>query len=1134
MTSDLARRVREVGTHLNMGAVVVVGAGLSLDARFPLTAGLNALVWDALDSAPTARDKVAARLGQTITTGKGLVGDDWARVRIAWEVIEQDPDARLRLQNQFADLDRDRAAQPSPAHEALGRLIHAGAVEAVISLNWDTALEAAYRRLYGVAIPDGVLFKPHGDAAEPTGTWTLPHEDGHVPDRVLDLVVRLRTGHARTLMVIGYSERDRVVVEKLIEPLDASWRAIRLGPHATGIHDIAAPAEIALPLMAEGFAAAEDSSAWHHVTFRGTRDVGSALRGERLDPRDTDTCPDLAEVPILVQALSVDRAVVLNGPTGSGKSISAYQALRQLASHGFEVLRLRDSARSLPVRAWMQDLRLHPQPKVLFIDDAQDLSADKVRELCEEASETTRVLVAGLDHIAGGIRTIRLGAGAAVARLSQWVHDDRTTLFPLVRELDDHVGSHPDDPHFRHRIEIASKQDTAWRFFYVLTGGWRRIRRQAVELRSEARADLALLALAVAQIAGVDAGVTRTVLSTYVGVIDRDPEWLEACLKTLKERRLVIEQDERLRCPHLQTAYTVLNWMLHPPQSVFTPTSRPVIPAITSSSSPSPTTRAPRRAPVSVHPDVTREEKENDRATACALVSHALGDPATSLRGLTWLTGSGVVGDTRLVLEWQGVLGADRDKDLARRALTLDSDDDLAAAATLLSNTISYSRGLEALRSVADHDGRLRAWFQQIAPENAWALGDLVNALYNADASYAQTVISHTDPQRLADLVPMGGWPHSASTGKALERLGSLASQPFRAEVARHMDPGAYSRMLAHPDPAFWRTPALIECVASTSFPLGLQLLREAGERLAQNFVRDPLVNWNDMHSMVMRLGYRPVFLRGGRRPPRESGAALRVFTRALDAEAVARILSRPHELWGMYNFDGFVSFLSECDPKTHRAVLERIDLATFEEALQSTATPSRVALYVAMHLHLLKPPEIEAMLARREPSFDALDPFVAYIAPMVAVTSLKRGLPLDLELDHHHWSFSAEVASRLATVDERVAREVIEANAAGIAVGLAATNHSDPWEGLRDFVAVCDRVAPGLLDRIIGDLPTGAVIGWERALRRPKRYHASRREDIAPLIPRASRSGGHLAREVADLERRFPSLRSSSAHHEK
>ena len=133
---------------LDLGVVAVVGAGLSIAARFPTTAGLNALLFESLG-----------------LQSLGINSPDY--VLSAWQSLAASPPARARFQSQFATIDRDRSAAPSKAHEALARLIHAGVVETVVSLNWDTALERAYERLYGASLPAGVLLKPHGDAADP-------------------------------------------------------------------------------------------------------------------------------------------------------------------------------------------------------------------------------------------------------------------------------------------------------------------------------------------------------------------------------------------------------------------------------------------------------------------------------------------------------------------------------------------------------------------------------------------------------------------------------------------------------------------------------------------------------------------------------------------------------------------------------------------------------------------------------------------------------------------------------------------------------------------------------------------------------------------------------------------------------
>lgn len=1125
---DLGRQAEATAQHLALGAVAVVGAGLSIDSRFPMTGGLNSLLWDALDSDLDARAAVAAFLGQQDGSSKGLVGDSWENALVAWKAVAGSALARARFQGQFSVLDAERAVHPSPAHEALARLVHAGVVECVVSLNWDTALERAYRRIYGVSVPEGVLFKPHGDAAYPDAVWTLPHEPGSVPEYVSNVVQRLADGHARTLMIVGYSERDQVIVDQLLRPLDESWRTVRIGPSATGTQDMAAVAEVALPLLAEPYARREDESSWHVVTYRGGRDIRAALRGERLDPRDVDACPQLPEADLLVDALRAEHAVVLNGPAGSGKSITVYQALRRLADDGFETLRLRDDARGNGMRKWLEDLRTFPRPKALLLDDAQDMSADIVRELAEHADNKTLVVVAGIDHIAGGVRTLRLAAGAAVTRLGRWVRNERESVFPLIRELDASVGSHAKDLYFDRRIEVAEREETPWRFFYTLTGGWRRIRQTALQLRDVQRADLLLLAIAVAQVAGVDAGVERSELFDLARQLGRTDVWLTNSLHELKTRNLILESDNRLRCVHLQSAYSVISWMLHPVPWNSPHTPRPVVPPVESAGSGAASSAPSLIAAEKPTPmDLSAADAESDREAVCLLMNAVLDNPATPLRGLAWLAGRGIYGDERSILRWKGVLGPARDKHLALRAVATPPDGDVAAAAQLLSDTIAYSQDGDVIATVKAHDDDIRAWYEAISPQNAWALGDLANSLHQPDKVYAARVAGYANPEQLSTLVLDGGWPHSSSTGHALDRLCNVGGPSVREAIAPHIDSDAYLCMLDTGNPEFWRTVGLLEDLLSVDATLALRLFMHASLRLALQFNAAPLPHWNDMSHFIIRLGYGPSFLRGGRkRPGREVRTAVRAFIRSLDKQATAATLACPNEQWGEVNFYNFVNLLSEVDPSTFQAIARLVDLEQFESCLLARSEkPGRTAFYVLLQLQAIRPEEIHALLDRVEPTLKHLDVLIPYMAPDIATRALRRGLPLDLELDHHHWEMAGQVLELIHADDPIIAGELARSNRQTMSLGLAASAWHDAWEGLGHWTRACDQAAPGLIEEVIADLPEGAVTSWARALKRPGRYSKSRKADIGPLIHRAAGLAGHVKEEADALILRFPSL---------
>jgi hypothetical protein len=281
------------------------------------------------------------------------------------------------------------------------------------------------------------------------------------------------------------------------------------------------------------------------------------------------------------------------------------------------------------------------------------------------------------------------------------------------------------------------------------------------------------------------------------------------------------------------------------------------------------------------------------------------------------------------------------------------------------------------------------------------------------------------------------------------------------------------------------------------------------------------------MFDLVIHLGFDS-FGPPGRRPPREVFRAVKAFTKALDQERLAATISGPNELWSQLNFDRFVAFLFDADPRVFASVAAKVDMAGFEESLRRTPRdPDRTALVIASALQDFRPTEVHAILDRLEPDLQNLDLCFAYIAPDVALRALRRGLPLDLELNGQHWKTAAEVLDRLRGHDQTIAAEVAEANAEAMAIGLAAKNWSNPWDGLRHWITACDLAAPHLVDEVIGHLPEGAVLGWQRGLRRPRKYEQSRRRDIAPLVKRAARMNGHVQTEAAQLLRRFPSLAS-------
>lgn len=1124
MNADIANRIAVLRGRLGLGVVAVVGAGLSLSVRYPTSAGLTALLWDALDADPAARQALAAELGTSDAPAKQLMGDDFARWDAAWRAVESSAPARWRFQQDMANLDRARSAQPSAAHEALAALIHAGVVECVVSLNWDTALESAYRRQYGTDIPAGILFKPHGDAARPEQPWMLPHLPGTLTPGLEDRIQRLVADHPRTLLIVGYSERDRVVVDQLIAPLDQGWRVCRIGPEVSGADDIAAVADTALPALAGEVRQQEAASAWHPVAFTGARDIGAALAGQRLGPADVDACPRLMEVGLLVDALRRTHSVVLNGDSGCGKSITAYQALSDLRADGYEVLRLRDDARKRALGQWMTDLALYPHRKVLLIDDAQDLSPDLIRELAETATQDQLVLIVAVDHVGGGVTTYRISDAAAVGTLARAMSERAPEILPQVRALDDFVGDRIGDEPLLDRLTEAARADSAWQFFYTLTGGWRRTERDALDLRGHDRADLLLLALAVAQVASVDAGVTAGDLEPYAHALGRDRSWIEQGLRLLQDRRLTTRNDDVLRCVHLRTAWALITWMLHPPQHQYTPPPLVVIPPIASAAAPPPPSAPVARRARRNRAVLPREQTEADREAAAALFRLALDSPDTSLRGAAWLIGRNHSSDTRWVLRRHEALTRARIRTLAERALATPAGAEAGMAAQLLEHLMTPDND-DCVDLIREHHARIAEWVHHVTPENGWAIGTLINALSNDDRPLTEQLLADVDPHALARLIPEGGWPHIYSTAHAVDRITRGGGISLMERVGRAYDPSAFHALAADAPADVTAIDQLLRTLTYTQRDLALAVFEQLIPQLAVQVSRDlPVESQNLFDTWAFLLGFAPRFLRGGRAPDPAARRLARQFVRALDPDRFADVLSRPRTDNTWHNFCDFVASVFEADPATVRAIVSRMDtnvLATQYE--QSLPTPSQNHLYAVEVLHEHRPSEARDLLERYEAQYAAIDPFLAHMAPEMTTRLLRRGLPLDLGLHQQRWAVAAELLDLLAAHDAQVAAELAAANRPGFTAGLA-TQATDPFEGLARWVQACDKHAPGVVDEVISRLPAGTVTAWAAALRK-----RNRRREIAPLVRRAAHCDGPAAADAQNLIRRFPSLRDQA-----
>jgi hypothetical protein len=538
------------------GAVAVVGAGLSMSS-YPMTAQLPVMLARAFDLSLDDRRELADRLRRADGPAKGLLVDD-AAMRIGWEIAHRAGETRTAFQQSVARHDLDR--EPAPAHKALARLIHAGAIRYIISFNWDTAIERAYEQYFGRPVPNGVLAKPHGDAAKPDETWILPFQDEIILESVIERMAELKAGGPRLLLIVGYSGSDPAVLRELIDPVEEIWPTRRVSPSATGDEGISALADTALPYIADALGAVADVPGWLWVTYERKRDLGAALLGYKLGPQDVDACPQTSAVDIAAMHLARAGFAVISGDAGGGKSLAAFQAGRLLNRDGWGVLELVSQG-----VASVDDVRTFAEltgPVLAVVDDAQAL--DPVVRIAFERSvdaDHAVLMVTTERSDDPGHSTIR--PDQAVATIRQFCLDHHAEVSRVVSAFDDRVGKRLTNEPFEHRVEASTFAKLPWEFMFTLGGGERRVSESIDGLTDTDDGPLLLGLIAVTEILSLDVGVGVDRLAELAAEAGRDRGWVEQVLRVLVDRRLASLRDGRVRTPHIrlaQRALQVLCW----------------------------------------------------------------------------------------------------------------------------------------------------------------------------------------------------------------------------------------------------------------------------------------------------------------------------------------------------------------------------------------------------------------------------------------------------------------------------------------------------------------------------------------------------------------------------------------------
>jgi hypothetical protein len=975
-------------------AVCLLGAGASYANGLPTLSQIPDLLWFAFDSSLEARKLLAKKLGEKDKAAKALIGKNKDKIVAAWEVLKQNAKVRLAFQKGFAELDLKRRSQYSPLYTGLAQLIHRRVIDYTISFNWDSLLESAYQKNYGAELAGEWLHKPHGDVAHPEADWILPHEAGRIDDAIVSKLLAMAKQNPRTLLVIGYSERDEEIVRRIVKPLEARWSVIRIGPTAKGDGSVSCGAEEAIDGILKSLNLPAEAPGWEYVSFVEQRGIEVAFAGERLGAADVDSCPRLQEVEALLKVFETTPCATLVGESGAGKSLTAFQVAATFCKKGYEVLRLCDSNLQSK-ELLLASLSVLPRKTLLLLDDADRVSPGLIETL-RGTSSSQRPLLVVLSDKDNKVPSVMLDAKAAVNTISQFLLVDRPKTLELVKKADPYIGEGYISTALETRLDEANEAESPWRFMFILTAGWRRYRNTLAHLKSLDRLDILFGMIAARQTVTLDGLVSSSWLTEVARHYDKDDDWIKEGLRQLRERRLILGDSQGVRCSHRRLASVALELLCE-----------------------------------------TASDAELTKLIPLLRSVFLFETPP--LRGISWLA--------HALIMTGPAFGKMKKKDLISDATLRHILNRCLASVPGVSRRDAFF----AMTNLRDwnptifdrlwqEQPRLSAWITEPDPESAAACGSFLNQIAQRDKKLVVKIIRRSDPVLIADKVSSSLAGQSYFWAELVKNL-YYGGPRWRSRFAKALDRSRLKALFLKSKLVHLEGMAeLAESLFYYSQPLALKLTRTFTPQLAAALNRDPAKNAARIQMSLLWhvLGFN--LLDNKSKPNRAQRLVSKNLVARLNPKRIAAALPKyPRRDWEPYCRCLLV--IRGTSEKKHREIVKALNWAKLEAATnQCWATfPRDLRLLLGMLITTKNQEPSRSWVARHADDIQQVVPFLIWIAPQAMAKKIKSGSRLDLSVQAgHDWGEAMVALMALAKIDKEIVQSVLKDNLQSLAQGFS------------------------------------------------------------------------------------------------
>lgn len=459
---------------------------------------------------------------------------------------------------------------------------------------------------------------------------------------------------------------------------------------------------------------------------------------------------------------------------------------------------------------------------------------------------------------------------------------------------------------------------------------------------------------------------------------------------------------------------------------------------------------------------------------AVGVVKSALTDQSTSLRGASWLISESSFHSRSLIFN------LDTNIVLLERAFQASSSLERRDACFIISRLLGL-KGQGVSNFIRSNSSTLYSWISEATSENVYALGSVINNLYNDDAEYCEKFISSIPHVSIVKKLSAMEHSNGYVWGYFLGRIGCGASDTWRRELSHKIPRNSLRDFIATcPSSEVGNIVEFIQSIAYYDFDLSLDLLELAAPSISHSFSEDSIRTYRKIHDLEIWVLGRGIFGEG--RPSKRQKAIERKLFEGINPTEVANgILESRYGDWETYS--RLINWIKQAHPKRHKKVVNQLDLDSLKVTDAQWKKPSRELRLLLWSLTTKNSNDpASGWLLENALKIEEIDPILAGISPGLAVDLIDRGGKVDLGGHNGNWYSQVMAIASVADLSEHSARLILRANFEHIVIGVSMLSLPD---GLPLFLEGIKELDEELLTNVAKAINlSDAEKSWEKALK--------------------------------------------------